>query len=278
MKKIILPLVLAASIFSSAVAQKDVKYPKLFYKDVKIETEELTITVDNAVSTEAETKFKLKVTNKTNAYIFFKPEESKFIINGKEMKPKEKMVIIAPNESDFKIINLKNPQSNSIKNYSFVLDGLYKVEPDNKGIKVSDFKLPVAQNEFNAGDFNCSFVKMSKETDATDVKFKCLYKGDKIGFVSSSKVTVKMPDGNEYATVKGSGLFSNSKPVLLMKGKDESFTLHWDRMQGGKSMDMQKVEMIIKWNDAFTEASPVKMKSETLELQFDEEVSNKQFK
>ena len=43
-------------------------------------------------------------------------------------------------------------------------------------------------------------------------------------------------------------------------------------------MDMQKVEMMIKWNDAFTEASPEKMKSETLEIQFDEERSNKQFK
>lgn len=277
MKKYILAL-LATYTLSAAMAQKDVKYPKLFYKDSKTETNEITITVDNAVSTEAETKFKLKITNKTNDYIIYKPEESKFIINGKEFNPKEKTLIIGPYESDFRVINYKNPQSNTIKNYSFVLDGLYKVIPGTKGINIPDFKLPVAQNEFNAGNFSCSMIKLSKETDATDVKFKCTYNGDKIGFITTSKVVVKMPDGNEYAVVKSSGLFSSSKPVMLMKGKDDTFILHWDRMQGGKSMDMQKVEMLIKWNDAFTEATTEKMKSETLELQFDEEMSNKQFK
>ncbi len=275
MKKTMLTLV-ANAILVGAIAQKEVKYPKLFYKDSKIETNELTITVENAVSTELETKFKLKITNKTNDFIIYKPEESKFIINGKELQPKEKTLIIGPNESDFRTIDLKNPQSNTIKTYSFVVGGLYKVASGNAGITVPDFRLPVSQNEFKAGNFNCSLVKLSKETDATDVKFKCSYNGDKIGFVSSSKITVKMPDGNEYAVVK-SGMFSSSKPIMLMKGKDDTFTLHWDRMQG-KAMDMQKVEMMIKWHDAFTEAAAEKMKSETFELQFDEELSNKQFK
>ena len=277
MKKIILAAVISACSLTTITAQKDVKYPKLYYKDLVTETTDISITIDNAVSTESETKLKLKITNKTSVYIIYKPEESKFIINGKEMKPKEKTLIIAPNESDFRIVNLKNPQSNTIKNYSFVLEGLYKVVPDSKGISVPDFKLPVAQNEFKAGNFNCSLSKLYKETDATDVKFKCAYNGDKIGFVSPAKIGVKMPDGNEYAAVKV-GLFANLKPLMLMKGQDDSFSLHWERMQGGQAMDMQKVEMFIKWNEAFTEASMEKMKSETLEIKFDEERSNKQFK
>lgn len=276
MKKVIL-VFLATWTLSTAIAQKEVKYPKLFYKDSKTEINGLTITIDNAVSTEAETKFKLKITNTTSDYIIYKPEESKFVINGKELKPKEKTLIIGPNESDFRVINVKNPQSNTIKSYSFVLDGLYKVSTANAGISVPDFRLPASQNEFKAGSFSCSLVKLYKESDATDVKFKCAYNGDKIGFVSPAKVAVKMPDGHEYAAVKV-GLFANLKPIMLMKGQDETFNLHWERMEGGSAMDMQKVEMMIKWNETFTEASQEKIKAETIELQFDEEVSNKQFK
>jgi hypothetical protein len=276
MKKVIL-VFLATWTLSTAIAQKEVKYPKLFYKDSKTEINGLTITIDNAVSTEVETKFKLKITNTTSDYIIYKPEESKFVINGKELKPKEKTLIIGPNESDFRVINVKNPQSNTIKSYSFVLDGLYKVSTANAGISVPDFRLPASQNEFKAGGFSCSMLKLYKESDATDVKFKCAYNGDKIGFVSPAKVAVKMPDGHEYAAVKV-GLFANLKPIMLMKGQDETFNLHWERMEGGSAMDMQKVEMMIKWNETFTEASPEKIKAETIELQFDEEVSNKQFK
>ncbi len=273
MKKIVLALVITTCTIGTALAQKEVKYAKLYYKDSKVETTELTITIDNAVSTEGETKLKLKITNKTNDYIIYKPEESTFIINGKEMKPKEKTLIIAPNESDFRIVNMKNPKSNTIKSYSFVLDGLYKVVPESKSLAVADFRLPVSQNEFKAGNFNCSMLKLYKETDATDVKFKCAYNGEKIGFVSPAKIAVKMPDGNEYAAVKV-GLFANLKPLMLMKGEDDNFSLHWERMEGGKTMDMQKVEMMIKWNDAFIEASPEKMKSEKIEMLFDEETSN----
>ncbi len=53
----------------------------------------------DAVSTEAGTKFKIKIQNKTNDYIIYKAEESKFVINGTEVQPKEKMLLIEPNES-----------------------------------------------------------------------------------------------------------------------------------------------------------------------------------
>ena len=36
-------------------------YEKLYYKDITKETSDITITVDNAVSTAGETKFKLKI-------------------------------------------------------------------------------------------------------------------------------------------------------------------------------------------------------------------------
>lgn len=274
MKKTILILITITSVIGTMLAQKEVQYTKLYYQDTKAENDDITITVDNAVSTEGETKLKLKIANKTNDYIIYKPEESTFVINGKEAKPKEKWLIISPNESDFRVVNLKGAQYNKVKNYSFVVAGLYKVVLNTKGVAAPDFKLPPAQNDFSAGSFNCSLKKLSKETDKTEAKFSCAYKGDKIGFVFPSKPSVKMPDGNEYASKVSSGLLSKSGPIILMKGEEDTFTLGWDRMQGGKSMDMQKVEMNVKWNDTFVEGTTQKMKSETIQLEFDEATSN----
>ena len=269
MKKIVATLLIGVCVINILSAQKEVKYAKLYYKDSKVETNDLTITVDNAVSTDAETKFKLKITNKTSDYIIYKPEESKFVVNGKELKPAEKWLIISPNESDFRIINLKGADYNKVKSYSFVLDGLYKVSSSAKGIVVPDFKLPPAQNEFKADNFTCTLGKLTKESDKTEVKFKCAYNGNKIGFIFPSKVSVKMPDGSERANAK-----SKAKAIMLLKGENDDISLKWERMEGGKAMDMQKVDMLIKWNDAFTEVDPEKMKSETLEMAFDEEMSN----
>jgi hypothetical protein len=266
MKKVILALVIAASTLT-ANAQKEKKYAKIIYKDVKTENSDLVISVDNIVSTDAETKFKLKITNKTADYIIYKPEESKFVINGKEMTPSEKWLIISPNESDFRVINLKEKNMNTVKSYSFVVDGLYRASANAEGIPAPDFRLPPTKNDFQAGSFNVSLDKMSKESAQTDVKFKVSYNGDKIGFIFPSKAGVLMPDGNEYANGK-----RNASAIILTKGKDDSFTLHWDRMQG-RALDMQKVEMIIKWNATFAEITPEKMKSETVEMQIDDILS-----
>lgn len=268
MKKNILTLVTGISLFSIVNAQN---YDKLFYKDLTKETNEVSITVDNAVSVAAGTKFKLKISNKTNDYLLYKPFESKFVINGKETKPKEKVVVIKPNESNFVTIDLKGTGYNSVKNYSFIVDGIYSVSTNGKGIAVPDFKLPPAQNEFKAGDFNCNMTNVTKESDKTEVKFKCSYNGDKIGVIHNTRASVKMPDGKEYANAKKPGLLdSKAKEVLVMKGEEETVNLKWDRMEGGKAMDMQKVSMDIIWNATFTEASPVKLGIETLELEFDE--------
>jgi hypothetical protein len=267
MKKSILALVIAVSTLT-ATAQKEKKYAKIIYKDVKTENSDIVISVDNIVSTDAETKFKLKITNKTNDIVIFKPEESKFIINGKEMKPSEKWLIIKPNDSDFRVINLKEAKMNTVKSYTFVVDGLYRASASGQGVPAPDFRLPATKNDFTAGGFNVSLSNLSKETAHTAAKFKASYNGDKIGIIFPSKTGALMPDGNEYANGK-----RKEDPIILFKGKDDTFTLHWDRMEGGKKMDMQMVEMFVKWNDAFTEVTPEKMKSETIEMQIDDILS-----
>jgi len=265
MKKTVLQIALALLTLGTATAQKEVKYEKLFYKDVTKETSEVKITVDNAVSTAGETKFKLKITNLTGDYIVFKPEESKFIVNGKETAPKEKWLIIKPNESDFRVINLKGAGYNEVKNYSFVVGGLYTASVKGTVMEAPNFDLPASKNDFEAGNCKCTMSNVYKESDRTEVKFKCAYNGQKIGFIQPAKAAVKMPDGKEYANAK-----SKADPIMLTKGQDDSFSLRWDKMEGGKAMDMQKVPMTIIWHEAFSESELKGLAAEKIEMEFDQ--------
>jgi archaellum component FlaF (FlaF/FlaG flagellin family) len=275
MKKIVFAFIAATSMLSISA---QVKYAKLYYKNTLVETNEVTLSVDNAVSTDVETKFKLKITNKTNDFIMFKPDECKFIINGKEIKPTEKPKTIEPNSSDWLIVNIKGGGYNSIKNYSFEIGGLYKVSTTGKVFETPDFKLPASKNDFKTGNYNLVLTKLVKESGKTEAKFDCSYNGDKVGVFFPSRMAVKMPDGNEYATLKPSGILAKKGPIVLTKGQTESFSGNWEKMAGGKTMDMQKVDMQIKWNETFTEVDPEKLKNETLNLEFDEATSNEKGK
>ena len=255
-------------------AQKEIKYVKLFYQSTTIETPELTLFIDNAVSTDVETKFKLKITNKTSDFILFKPEECKFIVEGKEFKPTEKMKVVEPNSSDFLTVNLKLPGMNKVKNYSFLAGGLYLVTTQGKVVPAPEFKLPPSKNEIQFGGFTVAMDKLYKETDRTDVKFKCTYKGDKVAIIYPKRLGAKMPDGNEYANAKGDGLLGKKGAILILPAQTESFIATWQRFEGGRAMDMQLVDMFINWNDTYTESIPFLLKSEQFELKFDEQLSN----
>ena len=153
------------------------------------------------------------------------------------------------------------------------MGGLYRIPENKKGIATPDFRLPPSQNQFSSGNFNCTMSKLSKETDKTAVKFKCVYTGDQIGIIYPSRISVKMPDGNDYATAQ-----TNPKPILLYKGEDAAFVAEWNRMQGGASMDMQKVEMLLRWNDTFTENAVLKTEGSSVDFTFNEALSNEKGK
>ncbi|MEO6303095.1 MAG: hypothetical protein ABIP51_07965 [Bacteroidia bacterium] len=250
---------------TSAIAQK--KYEKIMYKDVSVEGDGMTILAKDAVSNKAGTKFKLKIINKTDDAILYKPEESTLKINSKEVKPKEKWMQVAPVESESKVINFEATDY-IVPGYSYEVNGLYKVSVLDKPVAAEDFQLPPAQNEFKAGNFTCAMSDLKKETDKTNVKFECRYTGDKIGVINSKKATIKLPDGTEIANSKG-----NRPAVLLMKGGSERISLSWNRMDGGKETDMQKIKLMIVWHSTFVEADPVKVKPVTLDFAIDEATS-----
>jgi hypothetical protein len=267
MKKIIIVFAALFSFSNSMYAQKnEKKYKEIHYTDVSREFDDIIVSTNNALSNKDMTKFKLKIVNKTKDLIIYKPEESYIKLNKKEVKPKEKWLIIDPIDSDYRVVNVLG--SDFLKPYSYFLEGVYKVSTNGKVIETPDFNLPPSQNEFTTGGFTCLMTSLVKETDKTEAKFDCRYTGDKIGIIQPNRAAVKMPDGSEIANEK-----TKPSPIMVMKGKSESITLKWNRMQGGKATDMQKIKMIILWRNTFTEADAVKVKAETLEFQIDEALS-----
>lgn len=268
MKNTILALFAICFAVNAAFGQKEKskKYSEIHYKDISQESEDVTITTNNGVSNKEITKFKLKLINKTGDVLMYKPEESVLKVNGKEFKPKEKTLLVYPGESDSRVVNLTGTEF--LSNYTFLVSGIYKVSLAGTTQEAPEFKLPPSQNDFKAGNFNCTMKNLTKETDKTKAEFECTYVGSKIGVINPAKTAVKMPDGTEIANEKKS-----SEPILLTKGKSEKISFKWNRMEGGKSTDMQKVTMMILFRNTFTETDPVKCKEETLDFVIDEDLS-----
>jgi hypothetical protein len=232
-----------------------------------IENNDVKIAINDAVSTPSGVKFKIRIYNKTNSYIIYKPAESIFRIGGKDLHPEEKWLIIRPNDDDSKVVDLKGPEYLIPENFNFVMEGMYKFSTDVKGVNAEDFKLPASRNDFKAGGFDIGLVKNKKTTARTDATFKVKYVGDKIGVFEPNKVNMKMPDGKEYANYH-----SNKKPLIFAKGEEDDITVAWKDIPN-TSGDMQKDEMMIIWKDAFKEITPDKMLPLTLNVMFDEETT-----
>ncbi len=269
MKKRTLSIILALTIATSAFSQKKekvIKYQKTFYKNQTIENADLKITIDDAVATPTGMKFKINIINKSNDYILFKPTECEFRIKGNAVKPIEKLLIIRPNDRESKTIDIKGGTYILPENFEFLMAGFYKVTLDAKGNVTNDFKLPASSNEFKTGGFSVTLSGFKKETAKTDAKFNVAYNGDKIGIIETNKIAAKMPDGKEFAN------YLTDKPIIFDKGTTDEFKIAWKDIPID-SGDMQKVEMIVLWREAFKEVSPIKIPSINLTILFDKETS-----
>ena len=264
MKKIFLLLLATAGSLSMATAQN---YKRVFYKPQTIESNDIKITVEDAVATEGVVKFKLRIYNKSANYIVYKPSESIFRIDGKDAQPTEKWMVIRPNDDESRVIDLKGSGLAVPKNFDFVMSGLYTFSIDAKGVNTPDFQLPPSQNDIKAGGFNITIVKNKKTTARTDATFKATYVGDKIGIFEPNKVAMKMGDGKEYANYH-----SDKKPLLFDRGQEENFEVSWKDIPSS-SGDMQKENMTIIWRDAFKEITPDKMMPQTLTIMYDEDMT-----
>ncbi|WP_317897940.1 hypothetical protein [Aurantibacillus circumpalustris] len=262
MKKGIIVIAILALAMSTVKGQK--KYEKIVYVETAGECKEASITAKSVFSTAQFAKFNLKIRNNSDEILLYKADESKLKANGKDYIPKEKPLVIPPTETDNRVIDVKGTEF-MVTDYTFEVNGIYKVSTTSNSVAATDFQLPPSQNEFKVGGFTCNMTDLKKETDKTAVKFECRYTGDKIGVIHPGRAAIKLPDGTEIANAK-----STASPVLVAKGESEKISLRWDRMQGGKTTDMQLINLLIVWRNTFVEAEPVKLDPIVLEFKIDE--------
>ena len=172
--------------------------------------------------------------------------------------------MIALFDSKKKVMRAFGEGLNTIREFDFVCEGFYVIKVQDAEA-VEDFRLPVAKNNFTAGDFKVSLSKLKKKTQGTDVKFDVTYTGQHLGFIFPDKSKVLMPDGNVYASSN-----AGADPVILKTGETDNFSATWDRMPSGKKNDMQLVAMILKFEGVFAEAIPTKFEGKTIKFTWDD--------
>lgn len=169
-----------------------------------------------------------------------------------------------PTDTDSKVINFKGSDFQQ-PNLTYELNGVYRISTTSAVINTPDFSLPASNNEFKTGNFTCNMLLLSKETEKTSVRFECRYNGDKVGVIQPVRASIKLPDGTEVANSK-----TRTAPIVLMKGQSDKFNMVWNRMEGGKATDMQKVKLMIVWNNTFIESESQKLPPLTLSFTLDE--------
>jgi hypothetical protein len=246
--------------------KKEKKYSKIFYQDISLETPELTINVEEALSMDDATKIKIKLVNKTSDYIIFKGSETSFIVEGKAYHPVEKSIIIAPNESGSRVLHVKGTVF-LVTSMDIKMEGFYRAPAEGEAIQAPVFRLPAAENDFTAGPFHVVQKENERKTDMTMVKFEISYNGTKMGIFDPAKITLRMPNGKEFANMK-----EKRKPMLFEKGETDHVTAKWINIDVSNG-DMQVVEMTILWKAGFREVTPSKLDAVTAKLEIDREKS-----
>lgn len=239
------------------------------YSVAPIESDEVTVEFIDPHSQKEFTHTKLKVTNKTNDYIFFKNKESIFKYEFGEYNPAGSglfsgpYLVVAPKESESKTLTVKGEGRNyHVQSLTYIPKGFYRVAADGKVQESVDFKLPLASNDVSAGNFKCTVDKLDKETKETKITFKCVYKGDNVGVIDPTKMVVKLKSGQEYVNDN-----HKSKAELLLSGEEAKITATFH--VPGKIEDMQFNNMDIVWKNTFTESKLVPITLKETEFVFD---------
>ena len=263
MKRLFIASMVALSLITNAQDKKKNIDPKYVfcYKQTSLETDDYKIYIEDALNENALCKFKIRIFNKTNDYLIFKPSDVLFKIGKQEIASKEKQIIILPNEEGWKVIDVKGGCFQET-NYTVELKSMYKISANSPALKVEDFNLPASKNEVMAGNFKCNLKKADLNTAKSILKFECTYTGDAIGILAPNKCIAKMPKGIENTNA------NRFKGCLLEKGKTENFVLEFREMKGGG--DMQKNPFKLIWGDTFKESKIEPIKGGTIKMELDQ--------
>lgn len=232
-----------------------------------VETKDYKYEFKDPVAHEDYCKFGFRVHNVSSDILVYKQGESSILINGKTQSETNKTLFLQPGKKNF------FPQTYTVKGelpdyhfeqFTFNLEGLYKIKTDGPVVKADNYKLPAAKNEFKAGDFTITLKDLDKETKETEAEFEVLYTGADYGLVNSAMVSASVPD-------KGTTIFANdyknSDYEILERGDkvDIKVVLHIP----ARYSDMQFANMELIWNDCFRTAKAIKLEGKKIEFKID---------
>lgn len=261
-------LLICTTLFCIAsLSAQETVYETVYFNGGSFENDVVKVEIDNVVSLPKETKFRMRITNKTADFIIYNSEESNFEIPDQDVRAKEKSWMLDPFDSKSKTMRAFGEDLNSIREFDFVCEGFYHLVPQD-AFEVNEFRLPPSANAFEAGPMHVVLGKDKRSTGGSKLKFDVTYAGQNYGMIYPHKIKVLMPDGNLYATTE-----TNTTPIIVERGENDKFSASWDRMPGGKVNDMQKVEMLVQFEGVFLEAIPEKVDGETINLSWDESLT-----
>lgn len=237
--------------------QKEKEDLKYIYKEATLETDDYKVYIIDAVASLKQSKFKIKIFNKTNDYLLVKPTEFIYLSGDKPILSRDKTFVVSPNEEETEVVDFRGEDMLADK-YTVEFKGIYKASAGGKTYNVPDFELPPAKNDFTVENFTCDLKKHDLKTDKSVVKFDCVYVGDGVGLISPTKTKAIMPDGKENANSK------KTQPIILERGKREDFTMVYPELPG--SGDMQKNGIKVKWYETFRESKLSAVGSKKLEV------------
>lgn len=267
MKKTILYLLFALIATTPAFAQKgkeakvDPKHANHF-KVAKVETDDYSVEVVDIFARMEEVKCKVKITNKTNDYLIWNPSESAFRFEFGEFKPKEKEVVIKPNDKESKVLNITGDNRFHVESFSLDIKGVSKVASTGTMVMAPEFQLPASMNDFNAGPFKVSLLAVDKKTDLTAGSFRVTYTGNEIGLVDANKIAVRTEKEQEFASAR-----TDYKLQLLTKGESDKFNFYFKIP--ASHVDMQFATLWIIFRNAFQESKKVPIGGTSVSLEID---------
>lgn len=237
-----------------------------FYKDTDIPCDNsILLSVKNPISRFNFAKFELKINNKSENFVMYKPEESVLKFYEGEFNPEENEngYIIYPSNEKSPTVKVDNGKTMCVKEFEFNVGGIYTFPTVGEVAYTHDFHLPVSKNSFESGHFKIVMTKLKKQTDETAIQFKCTYFGDKIGLLSPSKAVIRTADNTEWANAR-----SSDKIKVLFKGETRKFTIIFKIPR--RYFDMQFAEMDVLWKDVFSEVEPTRIEIEPVNIIIDE--------
>ena len=223
-------------------AKEDLKY---LYKEATVETDDYKIYIIDAIASLKQTKFKIKIFNKTNDYLLIRPTEFKYLAGDKAIVSLDKTYAVAPNEEETEVIVFKGADMLEEK-FTIEFKGIFKASAGGKAYSIPNFELPASKNDFTVENFTCTLKKADVKTDKSVAKFECVYSGDGVGIINPLKASALMPNGKENANTK------KNKPMVVEKGGKDDFTLIYPEIAGAGDMQLKGIQ--IKWNETLRES------------------------